>query len=45
MQLALIFELCIHGFNQPRIENIGKNFFPESFKKQNLNLLCQHLFI
>ena len=40
-QLALnILGLCIHRFNQQWIKNIGRKKIPESFKKQNLNLLC-----
>lgn len=32
-----ICDLCIHGFNQLQIKNIGENI-PESLKKQKLNL-------
>lgn len=33
-----ITRFCIHGFNQPWIENVWKNF-PECFQK-NLDLPC-----
>ena len=40
LMLLLQLSLCIHGFNQLQVGNIRGKKFPESSKKQNLNLPC-----